>query len=63
MRLKQYAADRPTSVVTLRRAIARGDLTGFRVGPKLIMIDADEADQVLFNKRIPPRPAASDAPR
>lgn len=32
---------------TIRRMIARGDLTGYRVGPKLLRIDIREADRVF----------------
>jgi excisionase family DNA binding protein len=36
---------------TILRYIARGELTGYRVGPKLIKVDLDEID-ALF-RRIP----------
>jgi hypothetical protein len=36
------------SVKTLRRRVADGTICGFRAGPKLIMVDLDEIDQVLF---------------
>lgn len=29
---------------TLRRMIARGDITGYRLGPKLIRVDLDDLD-------------------
>lgn len=32
---------------TLRRMIARGELTAYRVGPKLLRIDIREADRVF----------------
>lgn len=32
---------------TLRRMISRGDLTGYRVGPKLLRIDIREADRIF----------------
>lgn len=35
------------STRSVRRYISRGDLTAIRVGPKLIRIDADEADRKL----------------
>ncbi len=41
------AADRlDVSTRTLRRYIAAGRLTGYRVGPRLIKIDPAELDQV-----------------
>ena len=52
MRLKQYAATRPTSVMTLRRYIAEGKISAYRLGKKIILIDANEVDAVLI-KRIP----------
>ncbi len=42
------------SVKTLRRRIADGTITGYRAGPKLIMVDLDEIDSVLIR----PIPAA-----
>jgi excisionase family DNA binding protein len=36
---------------TIRRYIASGDLTGYRLGKKLIRVDLDEINQLL--KRIP----------
>ncbi len=32
---------------TLRRYVAAGDLTGYRLGPRLIRIDIDELDAML----------------
>ncbi|BDB43322.1 MULTISPECIES: helix-turn-helix domain-containing protein [Mycobacterium] len=32
---------------TIRRYIADGRLTGYRVGPRLIKVDADELDALL----------------
>jgi hypothetical protein len=52
VRLKTYAEERDISVKTLRRRLAKGEITGYRFGPKLIMIDANEADALLL-KRIP----------
>jgi excisionase family DNA binding protein len=41
------AADRiDVSTRTLRRYIAAGRLTGYRVGPRLIKIDPNELDQL-----------------
>jgi excisionase family DNA binding protein len=34
------------SQLTIRRWIAAGKITGYRVGPKLIRIDLDELDQL-----------------
>jgi excisionase family DNA binding protein len=48
MRLKQYAETRPISVMTLRRAIAEGKIGAFRLGKKIILIDANEVDAVLI---------------
>ncbi len=36
---------------TIRRYIAAGQLTGYRLGPRLVRIDADELDGLL--RRIP----------
>ena len=52
VRLKVYAEERHVSVKTLRRRIARGEITGYRFGPKIIMIDSNEVDALLL-KRIP----------
>lgn len=42
------AADRyKCSSRTIRRMLARGDLTAYRVGPKLLRIDIREADRVF----------------
>ena len=35
------------STKTVRRMIARGDLTGYRVGPRLIRVDLNELDAML----------------
>jgi len=40
----EYAA---ISTKTIRRRIACGDLTGYRVGPRLIRIDLVELDAML----------------
>jgi hypothetical protein len=42
------------SVRTLRRRVQDGTVTGYRAGPRLIMIDLDEIDTVLIR----PIPAA-----
>jgi excisionase family DNA binding protein len=39
------------STRTIRRYIARGLLTGYRVGPRLVKIDLDEIDQLA--RKIP----------
>ena len=42
------AADRAScSVKTLRRRIADGSLTGYRFGPKMLRVDADELDALM----------------
>ena len=41
---------------TLRRMIARGELRGYRVGPRLIRVDRHEVDAMLQ-----PIPTAGDA--
>ena len=51
-----YAA---CSTKTLRRRIADGSLTGYRMGPRLIRVDLDELDQLL--SRIPTSGGAPDA--
>lgn len=35
------------STKTIRRYIARGDLTGYRMGPRLIRIDLNELDALM----------------
>lgn len=47
-----------TSERTVRRYIADGRLTGYRVGPRLIRVDLDELDNLLR-----PIPTASTADR
>ena len=41
---------------TIRRRIAAGDLTGYRMGPRLIRVDLNELDAMLR-----PIPTAGDA--
>ena len=51
------AADRlQVTTKTVRRWIAEGRLTGYRVGPRLLRVDAHEVDELLR-----PIPAASVA--
>ncbi len=46
------AADLTGVVVkTVRRRISDGSLTGYRIGPRLIRVDADELDALL--RKIP----------
>ena len=40
---------------TIRRYIASGRLTGYRIGPRLIRVDADEARDELLGAPIPHR--------
>jgi excisionase family DNA binding protein len=49
--LKAGAERLGLSVSTIRRMVSRGDLTAYRVGPKLLRLDADELDRVAH--RIP----------
>ncbi|GAB3758810.1 hypothetical protein GCM10027599_26710 [Yimella radicis] len=35
------------STKTIRRRIASGDLTGYRMGPRLLRVDLDELDALL----------------
>lgn len=49
--LSEGAADMNVSTRTLRRMISRGELTGYRFGPRMIRIDLDELDRLL--RRIP----------
>ena len=35
------------SVKTLRRRIASGDLTGYRLGARIIVVDVDELDSLF----------------
>ncbi len=42
------AADRASCAPrTIRRYIAAGDLTGYRMGPRLIRVDLNELDSLL----------------
>lgn len=50
------AAYLSVSPKTIRRMVARGELTAYRVGPKILRIDAEELDAVL--RRVP---SAGDA--
>lgn len=44
----EHAAERTdTSLRTLRRMIARGELTGYRFGPRMIRVARDEVDGLL----------------
>lgn len=44
----QNAADYlGVSTKTIRRQIARGELTGYRAGPRLIRVDLNELDAML----------------
>jgi hypothetical protein len=52
VRLSTCAEARDISVKTLRRWIAGGQITGFRFGPKIIMVDLNEVDAVML-KPIP----------
>ncbi|NNM45132.1 excisionase family DNA-binding protein [Knoellia koreensis] len=49
----RYAGVHPR---TIRRRIADGSLTGFRMGPRLIRVDLDQLDDLLV-----PIPAAGGA--
>jgi excisionase family DNA binding protein len=40
----EYAA---VNVQTIRRRISAGDLTGYRLGPRLLRVDLNELDQLL----------------
>ena len=46
------------SVKTLRRRIASGDLTGYRLGARIIVVDVDELEALLR-----PIPSAGGGPR
>ena len=48
----EHAAERlDTSQRTIRRMIARGELTGYNLGPRMIRVARDEVDALL--KTIP----------
>jgi excisionase family DNA binding protein len=51
------AAFADVSVRTLRRYIAQGRLTGYRVGPRLVKVDLNELEQLAR-----PIPAARAGP-
>jgi hypothetical protein len=52
VRLKTCSEKRPISVKSLRRYIAQGKITGYRIGPKLLCVDLNEVDALLV-KRVP----------
>lgn len=54
--LSEGAAYSGLGQTTLRRYIARGIITGYRVGPKLLKVDLDELDALAR-----PIPTASGA--
>lgn len=35
------------AIVTIRRAITRGDLTGYRYGRRILRVDANELDELF----------------
>ena len=41
------------STKTIRRYIARGDLLGYRVGPIMLRIQADELDAMVTSRALP----------
>lgn len=45
--LETAAETTSCSPKTIRRMVARGQLTGYRVGQRLLRVDADELDRVL----------------
>jgi excisionase family DNA binding protein len=45
--LSEAAANADVSVRTLRRYIAQGRLTGYRVGPRLVKIDLAELERLI----------------
>lgn len=47
------------SARTVRRYVADGRLTGFRVGPKLVKVDLDELDRII--RPIPTVGGSADA--
>jgi excisionase family DNA binding protein len=46
MTLNAAASRFDCSERTIRRMIANGDLTGYRVGKRLVRVDADEVDRL-----------------
>jgi excisionase family DNA binding protein len=56
----QHAAEYAgVSVKTIRRRIADGGLTGYRMGPRLIRVDLNEVDMML--RPIPTAGGGNDA--
>ena len=51
-RLKTASEQKHISVKTLRRYIAHGRISAYRLGPKIMMVDLNEINAVLL-KRIP----------
>lgn len=45
--LETAAETASCSPKTIRRMVARGQLTGYRVGQRLLRVDSDELDRVL----------------
>lgn len=56
IRIGQAAEYAHTSTKTVRRRIADGTLTGYRFGPRVLLVDLDELDATLR-----PIPTASRA--
>ncbi|NKR79996.1 excisionase family DNA-binding protein [Rhodococcus hoagii] len=50
----QYTTIRETanrlgvSDMTIRRMVARGELTAYRIGPRMLRLDADEVDRLAI---------------
>lgn len=55
-KLPDAARENGVSVKTLRRRISDGSLTGYRLGARIILVDLDELEDLLY--RIP---SAGDA--
>jgi hypothetical protein len=48
--LRRYSESREISPSTVRRHAAAGRITLYRLGPKLLFVDAAQADAALFHR-------------
>jgi hypothetical protein len=49
VKLKKAAAYADVHPMTMRRYIAKGILTGYRAGPRVILVDLNEIDERLLH--------------
>ena len=44
--IKETAVQLGVSDMTIRRMVARGELSAYRIGPRVLRLDADEVDRL-----------------